>query len=384
MLKKSSKRLLSLPAILLTVKSLVIAVPGFSVQPATETAKPLRDRVKEAISLSVRWLGTQQQSDGSFVDRSIVNQDGSIGSPGINPALTALVVYGIAKSPLADEMLDTPMIRRAVAYIKSNIRPDGGIYKEAFAATYQTSVCLCALASLKDPANARILAASQEYLKSSQAAEPAGLSRTDPSYGGWGYSHGSREADLSNLQFALTALKESGLSSDDAVWEKALQFVERCQNLRLDGGFIYRPGESKAGIDDQGNYRSYMSMTYAGLLSFIYCSVDKEDPRVRGALQWLQKNYSLEENLPIGKRGLYYSYHTMAKALAAFGERTFVDSRGTKHDWFQELASTLLKKQSPEGFWVNTSSAWLETDKVLVTAYTILALSEGLGQANPF
>ncbi len=337
----------------------------------------LNERVREALTRAIRWLETQQQSDGSFADSSVVNDDGTVGAKGVQPALTALVVYGIAKSPLADQFRSTPMFRRAVAYIKANVQPNGGIYRDSLATTYQTSVCLCALSALRDPANASTLSAAQKYLKKLQGNEEVGLSPTDASYGGWGYSAGSREADLSNLQFALTALKESGLTKDDAVWGKALQFVEKCQNVKVDGGFIYRPNESKAGVDEKGNYRSYVSMTYAGLLSFIYCDVDKKDARVRAAVEWLKKNYDLEENVPIGKRGLYYGYHTMAKALAAYGEKAFVDSSGQEHDWSQELASTLLKKQSPEGFWVNTHPGWFETDKVLVTSYVLLALSEG-------
>jgi squalene-hopene/tetraprenyl-beta-curcumene cyclase len=355
--------------------------------PSTPRQSPgeasLRAEVRQAISRAIRWLETQQRSDGSFADSSMVNEDGSIGSQGINPALTALVVFGIAKSPLADEMRNSDMVQRAVAYIKRDVQPDGGIYHEAFASTYQTSVCLCALSAMKNPADRPIVAAAQRYLKSLQAVEQVGLfSPTDSNYGGWGYSAGARDADLSNLQFALTALKESGLTSDDAVWEKAVRFVARCQNVGVDGGFIYRPNESKAGVDEKGNYRSYTSMTYAGLLSFIYCGVDKNDKRVIAAVEWLRKNYNLEENIPIGKQGLYYSYHTMAKALAAHGEETFVDSSGKTHDWFRELASTLLKKQDPQGFWVNSSPRWFETDKVLVTSYAILALSEAYASSQ--
>jgi squalene-hopene/tetraprenyl-beta-curcumene cyclase len=368
-------------AVIVGVCAIVWEVPaawGEEVRMAEDDAG-VRARVREAISRGVRWLTTQQQSDGSFADRSIVNEDGSVGNKGINPALTGLVVYGIAKSPLVREMRNTEMFRRAVAYIRGSAKPDGGIYGEPFASTYQTSVCLCALSAVKDPEDARTISAAQRYLKNLQASERVGISVTDASYGGWGYSAGAREADLSNLQFALTALKESGLTSDDAVWEKAVKFVEKCQNIKVDGGFIYRPGESKAGVDEKGNYRSYTSMTYAGLLSFIYCNVDKDDERVVAAVKWLGKHYNLEENVPIGKQGLYYSYHTMAKALAAYGERVFVDSEGRKHEWYRELASALLNKQDAKGFWVNTSSRWFETDRVLVTSYAILVLSEGYG-----
>jgi len=376
--RRFSNRFVFLVAIL---SILALVMSAATASPIGDQAKPsdslVRTQVKAAMSRAIRWLESQQRSDGSFADTAIVNDDGSIGSQGIQPALTALVVYGIARTPLADEMRNTDMMMRAIAYIKKHVKPNGGIYRDTFATTYQTSVCLAALAAVKDPADAPIIAAAQRYIKSLQANEQAGVVPTSLNYGGWGYSAGSREADLSNLQFALTALKESGLTKDDAVWEKAVQFVERCQNIKVDGGFIYRPGESKAGVDEKGNYRSYLSMTYAGLLSFIYCDVDKDDPRVRAAVEWLRKHYSLEENFPIGKQGLYYSYQTMAKALAAYGEETFLDATGKKHDWFAELASSLLKKQNAQGFWVNTSSRWFEADRVLVTAYAILALSEG-------
>ncbi len=352
------------------------AQSGMENQEAEESAI-LRAKVREALARSVAWLKTQQRPDGSFADSSVVNEDGSRGTKGINPALTGLVVYGVAKSPLAGELRNADMVQRAAAYIRRCVKPDGGIYAESFATTYQTAVCLCALSVLDDPADGPIIAAAQKYLKSLQATEQVGLSVSDANYGGWGYSAGAREADLSNLQFALTALKESGVSASEAVWEKALQFVQRCQNVTVDGGFVYRPGESKAGVDEEGNYRSYLSMTYTGLLSFIYCNVDKNDKRVQAAVTWLRKNYSMEENIPIGRQGLFYSYHTMAKALAAYGDRTFLDAGGREHDWFEELASTLLNKQHADGYWVNTSPRWFETDKVLVTSYAILALSEG-------
>ncbi len=145
----------------------------------------------------------------------------------------------------------------------------------------------------------------------------------------------------------------------------------------VDGGGIYRPNESKAGEDEKGNYRSYQSMTYAGLLSFIYANVDKHDKRVQAAVRWIGEHWDLTGNFPIGRQGLYYNYHTMAKALNAYGEKYITDKNGVKHDWYLELAQTLMKKQDREGYWVNDEDRWFEDNKVLVTCYSILALSEG-------
>lgn len=92
------------------------------------------------------------------------------------------------------------------------------------------------------------------------------------------------------------------------------------------GGFVYFPGHSMAGeqklANDKTALRSYGSMSYAGLLSFIYAQVDKNDPRVKAVIDWLENNYTLEENPGMGQEGVYYYYHTMAKGLTAAGVDT--------------------------------------------------------------
>ena len=218
------------------------------------------------------------------------------------------------------------------------------------------------------------IAKAQGFIKGLQVTD-----ESDVYFGGIGY--GSRESvhDLSNMSLAIQALKESG-SDDPEVWDKAVKFLERCQNRSEtndqdwagdDGGFIYAPdGESKA-----GEHQSYASMTYAGLLSFIYAKVDRDDPRVEAAVDWITKHFTVEENYGMEQQGLFYNYHTMAKALKAYGESTIVDSKGVSHDWYRELAEKLIDEQAPDGFWVNENSRWMEQDPVLVTSYAVIALA---------
>src|SRR6185436_11790799 len=130
--------------------------------------------------------------------------------------------------------------------------------------------------------------------------------------------YGSTERpDLSNLQMALEALHDSGLSKDDPTFQKALTFLQRCQNrsesndvsivdgkLTIvagdDGGAAYAPGDSKAGFvelpDGHKIPRSYGSMTYALLKCMIFAGLAKDDPRVKAAFDWCQKNYTLDVN----------------------------------------------------------------------------------------
>jgi squalene-hopene/tetraprenyl-beta-curcumene cyclase len=77
----------------------------------------------------------------------------------------------------------------------------------------------------------------------------------------------------------------------------------------------------------------------------------------------------------MGAQGLYYYYHTFAKALDAVGKDVIEDGDGAKHDWRAELTAELAERQQSNGSWINeASSRWLEGDPNLGTAYVLLAL----------
>jgi squalene-hopene/tetraprenyl-beta-curcumene cyclase len=116
-------------------------------------------------------------------------------------------------------------------------------------------------------------------------------------------------------------------------------------------------------------------MTYAGLKSMIYAGVGPDDPRVKAAIAWIKKYYGLAENPGMGAAGLYYYYHTFAKALDAVGKDALQDEQGVSHPWRRELLGELAKRQKPDGSWVNDANRWMEGDKSLVTGYALLALS---------
>ena len=166
-------------------------------------------------------------------------------------------------------------------------------------------------------------------------------------------------------------------------------FVSRCQNLETehnttpfasknpDGGFYYTiaaGGSSQAGETPEGGLRSYGSMTYAGLKSMIYAGVQPDDPRVTAARKWIAKHYDLDSNPGMAGQGLYYYYHTFAKALDAFGDDELVDADGKRHDWRSELIAALISRQRPDGSWLNDETRWLEGDPALVTGYALLTL----------
>ena len=199
-----------------------------------------------------------------------------------------------------------------------------------------------------------LIKGAQDFLKVNQTDETEGKTSADPAYGGSNYGGGAGRPDLSNTSFMMEALKDSGLPADDPALQKALVFVSRCQNLKSefndqpwagkvnDGGFIYvaagrgEAGAGKAAKKDDP-IPSNAGMTYAGLKSMIYAGLKKDDVRVKAALEYITKHYTVEENPGQGQRGLYYYYHTAAQRLAALGQPTLVDSEGKEHDWRADL-----------------------------------------------
>ena len=117
-------------------------------------------------------------------------------------------------------------------------------------------------------------------------------------------------------------------------------------------------------------------MTYSGLKSFLYAGVKKDDPRVVAAVDWCRRHYTLEENPGMGKSGLFYYYHTFAKAMEAYGEDPFVDAKGVKHAWRVELFQALQKQQLANGSWRNMGERTFGEDNAdLSTAFALLSLS---------
>lgn len=316
-----------------------------------------------------------QAADGSFTADA-------------GPGVTALVAAALLGNGYG---VDDPVVAKALAYIEQHVHPDGGIYAEGSThKNYETCIAMmCFAAANADKRYDELLQRADAFVKNEQWDEGEGLTAADDAYGGAGYGSHSRP-DLSNTAFLIDALKTVGDSAEDPAIQRALLFVSRCQNLETthnttkfagknpDGGFYYTiaaGGSSQAGETDDGGLRSYGSMTYAGLKSMIYAGVGKDDKRVKAALEWIGKHYTLDENPGMGDAGLYYYYHTFAKALAAAGDATVAGADGATHDWRQDLVAKLASSQREDGSWVNSNERWLEGDANLVTGYALLALS---------
>lgn len=311
--------------------------------------------------------------------------DGSWSAKRAGPGITALIIAAMVKNGVS---ADDPAVAKGLTYLESKVQKDGGIYDKQLA-NYTTSIALMALTECnKDGKYTTVINNATKFLKDLQTARD----EADAKYGGVGYDGKSRP-DLSNTQFFIDGLLAAGVPKDDPAIQRALKFISRCQNLPGEqndqpfakkttdddkGGFVYNPldADDEKHKTPEGGLRSVGGMTYAGLKSFLYAGVTKDDPRVKGAIAWIRKHYTLDENPGMKQAGLYYYYHTFAKAMTALGEHSFEDSAGKKHDWKQELFEALKKRQRPDGSWINAGDkVFAEGDPNLATAFAILSLS---------
>jgi squalene-hopene/tetraprenyl-beta-curcumene cyclase len=348
----------------------------------------------EMAGKAVTFLRPRQGRDGSWSGER-------------EPGITALVLTAMLRSRLATP--DEPAVTRGLAFLERYIGPKGGL-SEAPHSVYTTSVALMAFHEANRGGRYdRVIKGGQQFLTSAQIDEGEGKTREDVSYGGLGYGGGNSRPDLSNTAFAIEALRDTGLPADDPALRRALLFVSRCQNLKSefndqpwagkvnDGGFVYNPagggGGGGGGGEGRGKAtrggsgagaagkaadvapRSYAGMTYSGLKSMIYAGLTEDDSRVKAAIGYIKDHYTLEENPGQGQRGLYYYYHTFAKALALLDKPTLVDSKGQEHDWRADLVAALARRQEANGGWVNRDDRFMEGDPHIVTSFALLALA---------
>ena len=368
----------------------------------------LRQEARAALARGMAWLRARQHEDGHW-------------SNPLHPALTGLPLWALVRGGDRDSV----HVRRAVEFLKSCVRENGGIYRDppepqrgGGLSNYNTAICMVALHLVGDPELVPIVQRARAFIARSQHLGG------DIYHGGMGYdaTSGRAYADLSNSYIAYEAmrmtesvedLRRAGEERVDLDWDAALQFIQRTHNEPTvnpqpwvsddpseRGGFVYHPQQTRAGTyvgkDGVVKFRSMPGMTYAGLLSYIYANVDRTDPRVEATVNWAVNHWNLGGNRraenpedPVGtqdeREGRYYVYNVMAKGLAAYGQDILRPANRPPFNWRVELIQQLLalQKIEPEtghGYWVNDVGRYWEADPVLVTSYALIALQIALGE----
>lgn len=345
------------------------------------------NEVEHSLARGLTWLQANQNSNGWW-------------STPEQPAVTALVLTAFVGNPKNRYRSPEPAwLKRGYGFVLASAQPDGGIHRSNLV-TYNTSISMMALLAANRPEYDPVIRKARAFLVGLQR-DFSDKGRLDDVFdGGIGYGSKYQHSDMGNTLAALEAIYYSrNLNADqklsdtkDLDWAAAIQFLQNCQNLpaynqqkwasddaKNKGGFVYYPGHSMAGGETNATtgriaLRSYGSISYGGMLSYIYANLKRDDPRVVAVFDWLRANYTLDENPGMGPQGLYYYLHTMTKALTAYGVEELELKDGRKLNWRKEVAMRLLNLQRQDGSWFNDNARWLEKDPALVTSYAVLSL----------
>lgn len=332
---------------------------------------PLVGRVDAAISSGYEYLLGRQERDGAWRSKLY---PGYTDGESLSPLVIKALLYG----PAGPE--GQAAAARGLEFLASRLPPRPS--KMTFPVY---SLSMAAIDLSRDSAHQEVRDAIITYLRGHQLTEQLGWKPEDLSYGGWGESKEpyrrppgdridpSRSANLSVTLFALGALRLAGAPPDDPAIQKALVFVQRCQNFPGDGGFFFSPTNLRQ--NKAGDKRSYGSMTADGLRALLRCGLSGDDPRVRAARGWVLEHYDPLKNsgeFPPGqeemREALYFYYcWTTAHALVESGPPA-------EGDWARPMCEELLRRQHPKGYWRNEQGRMTEDEPLVATPMALAAL----------
>jgi squalene-hopene/tetraprenyl-beta-curcumene cyclase len=339
---------------------------------------------KEALTAMIKglaWLAANQKSEGYWSDDKF-------------PAMTALSLWALTAS---GNHSYASQADKAVAFILSKVQPDGGFYvpqpekKGSGLSNYNTSISVMALHATGRSDVIPAVLKARTFIASSQHVGE------DAHAGGFGYDKDSHRAyaDLNNTQFSMDAMRRTQSAEDqrpagerraDINWDAALKYVAQMQNTEgpTKGGFAYNTEDPKGGTitnaDGRVMLRAYGSMTYAGLLAMIHAKLDKSDPRVRSAVDFGSRYWTVDENPGQGQQGLFFYLNVMARALSAAEMQALPRQNGAGEiRWREDVIRKLIALQHADGSWANSNNRWWENDPVLATSYSLLALEFAAG-----
>lgn len=353
-----------------------LALSAFTLLPVAAQAQALDpatvDKAKKSVDKGLRFLrGLQDEKTGSY---------------GKHVGLTSMALTAFAKSHRKYGYADGPFVSRAADWLVAQARADGAISGDA-TPTYNTALAIIALNAVDPVKYKDHIKRGQDFLVRFQTDEDHNYKKSDKYYGGIGYG-GDERPDLSNLQYALEALRETDYDPKSDVWKKAEMFVSRCQNRSEsndmdwagnDGGFVYEPGASKS---KEGKLASYGAMTFAGVKSLMFANAKKSDPRVAAAMGWIKKHYTWEEHPGMGQTSIFYYFQTAATALRVYGEAQIADGKGRKHSWSNDLITKLLSMQKKDGSWKNDDPKYWEGNPLLATTRAVITINNALDAAG--
>ncbi len=364
--------------------------------------------IDDSLTKAAQFLISKQSPDGAWRSETYgCFRDG--------PTLTPYIISCLYFLTEPNEQIQSSF-QKAMDYLTNMVDEDGNIRTGPYGLNFPvyTAASASRVVVLQDKSEKNRWAQSAwlNYLLARRLDKSLGWEPSDPEYGGWSFAIGIPRKPkqdtmkdpllLSNLTatiFGIGALRSARIPVDEPIWKDILIFVRKCQNYSDDmtksdprfddGGFFFCPGDPMqnkagvAGIDKFGRqrYHSYGSMSGDGLRALLACGLPTDHPCVVAARNWLEHNFTVENNpgnfnedREVLRNATYYYYlWSVAHAFTRLGV-TVIETKNGKVNWPEEMADELIRRQRPDGSWLNRFTDAKEDDPLVSTPWAAAAL----------
>ncbi len=294
---------------------------SFLSQPVVAQEEPMltgpvpQGAIDAAIGRGVDFLIKDQDLDGSWRSHADVHRAG----------VTGLAIYTLLKGGLSNN--------------HQSVRRGLGFLDVCEAKTTYEAACMILAYSEADPVH---------YRSRLQQLADLLVGWCD---GEWAYPHGPK--DLSNTHYGTMGLRYAhrlGLKVPEKTWKRIGKAIIR-QQLD-DGGFPYRPG-GKPTLSMSAAGVGVACMVREAMRDFGPSSRELSrdmDKVIERGLVWFDENYNLHEVPWPGNVGgetwSYYFLYALQRVGLLAPAQTIAG-----HDWYQDGARYLMKKQEDKGSW---------------------------------
>lgn len=295
---------------------------------------PTRRQIENAVNHGLRWLVENQITEGPKAGAwpSVDFQRAGASFAGL-----ALLANGYR--PGEGEYGE--VIDRALDYVMAGQDARGWVGEQYEAGMYMHTICtLFAISSLGrhgDPAREREVA---EWARKSLdlILEAQQVPKPSHAQGGWRYTPGARESDLSVTACVLQVLqaaRQAGYEIPDPVFQRALQYMNKAFVQPEEGmlGFIYRPGVS-----------IHAELPVTGIALYVKHLLEREpDKRGRLSLEVLRSNPPVWSGRP------YMGYFFLGTFYISQG--MFQVGGEAWEEFSPRMAAILIERQQEDGDW---------------------------------
>jgi hypothetical protein len=326
---------------------------------SVQAQESVREEIDNSVRKAANFLITQQQKNGSIVDRGHEN------------AMTALAIMALASvgHQPTDPTPEGAVMKKGLQFILGPSRQDKAGYFGASDGSrmYGHGIVTLMLTEMLGMAGDENL--DQAVHESCQKAidlivRSQRIKKPAHAKGGWRYTPDAADSDLSVSVWQLMALrsaKNDGLEVPSATIDEAVNYLVRSFTSPVDANG--NPRQAKNGFSyEANNDNPTFTMTAAGLLALQVCG-QYESPLVAGATDWLQ-DHPPKWNDRFVLYGIYYYAQGMYQRGGEISEQAA-----------KLVGERLLDKQQADGSWQSSGSEEQNAGKVYCTALAMLSLS---------